>query len=203
MAGTLLPVGYGLSERRGLPVILTLHCVGSVAGGAALGTLLGAGGKLAGFGRGVFPGLATGCLALLYSCHEARLIRVPTPQRQRQVPHGWRLRFSPAVASLFYGAGLGVGIWTLVSVASFYVVLLWAILSGDPLAGAVTLGAYGFFRTLPLIWLAPALRAEHAVDEFLLSRIWPWKPVVGVVNSGVLALSGTLLVMTSSLSSGR
>jgi hypothetical protein len=87
-----------------------------------------------------------GATALVYALAEGGGIAVPTLAARRQVPEWWRTFFSPPSAAALYGAGLGVGFATSLSHGTYVVVCTAALLSGDPLAGALLCGPFGLTR---------------------------------------------------------
>ena len=88
--------------------------------------------------------------------------------------------------ALLYGGILGLGILTRISFASFYVLLLWTILSGDAKVGAVTFGAFGFSRALPATLLGPFLRTDEEAHRFKV--LMPFQHLVQRISGVVLAV---------------
>jgi hypothetical protein len=90
-------------------------------------------------GIAVVTGLAVGLCELL-------AIGMRMPQRHKQVPSSWRHRFPPEIALAGYGGIIGMGIFTKIPFASFYVLIVWTLLEGSVEAGAITLAVYGLSR---------------------------------------------------------
>jgi cytochrome c biogenesis protein CcdA len=137
---------------------------------------------------------ASGLVGLLYSIRELGLFQVPVLQATRQVPELWRHVLPPQVASLLYGLGLGFGLATRIPVGTFYVAVIWSILVGNPLLGAVGMAAFGLGRALPLMWMAWSFNSNE--QTFRLMRILPrWQPVVHLVNGVALGFAGSSLLV--------
>jgi len=142
--------------------------------------------------RGILALSVPGAVSVLYSVRELGLIQVPAPQFGRQVPEKWRFQFRPKVAALFYGLGLGVGLGTRIPVTTFYVVVLWAMLVGSPLLGALALATFGFGRALPLLCMAPLLGSSDSSVRF--ESLYRLKPLVQVLNGMALGFVGACLL---------
>lgn len=199
MVGTLIPIGYGERRYRGAPLPLVSYVAGSVVSGAGAGAIFGtAGGAL--FGAGIGPaefGVAAG-LALTYSLVEARLLRLPIPQLNRQVRQRRHLGHSkPNVLALGYGIGLGAGVLTHITVATVAIVVVAVAAAGDALGGAAAMALFGFARSAPLLLVG----ADAAVDERSLvaatDAIFKWEPVVHLLNALALAFAGGLFLAWS------
>ncbi len=131
---------------RGVTYIVTM-----TASGALVGALAGGGGMLL---RTLvpFPVLlgAVALLALAYALHEWGVLRLPHPERAWQVPNAWAVR-RPILGAAAFGVVIGTGFLTYIPFTSYYLVLGWEILLGQPLAGALVGAAYGLARALPVI----------------------------------------------------
>src|SRR5687768_12588402 len=96
MMGTIIPTVGGARPRWLIAALL--HTTASVAGGAAVGTLMGTLGLFVFSlidltvrpGLGQQGALAVLLLAALAAGHEFGLWQVPWPQSTRQVPRRWR-----------------------------------------------------------------------------------------------------------------
>ena len=187
-------------------MVLWLHMIGCLIGAAGLGALLGTLGAAIPWrnlpvNRTIMGLVITGFTGLLYSVHELRLADIPAPQCHRQVPRKWSYLFSPKVSSLFYGLGLGFALTTRIPVSTFYAVVLWAVLIGDPLISAFGLAAFGFGRALPLLLLGCSFSNDEEYFR-LTDALHCWKPVVHLMNGLILAAVGSCLVTTSLILSG-
>lgn len=192
----LLPPGSagGASRRAAIGYGLWSLCwvTGHVAGGGLLGAALGW------LGAGLSPGgrlvgvavLSAGCLA--GGLHQLGLIRLPMPQLHRQVPRTWTLRIPWGLVALGYGLQLGCGVATRIRVATTYVVLGCALLSGSAAAGALILGAFGAARSLLPVALGPRFACPRGALSFTL-KFDTHEGRVGTLNGAALLAAAVLL----------
>ncbi|MQB00913.1 MAG: hypothetical protein GEU78_11585 [Actinobacteria bacterium] len=168
MVETITPVVHGGRNRR-YWISVVLHVVATTLTAAAFGGLLGGIGFLARAPWGpVGRALVVG-IALLYAARELFGVRVPVPDRHRQVPEWWRTFYPPPVAATLYGIGLGVGFLTFLSFGTFVAVSVGAFLTADPARGALIVGPFGLARGLSVI-LAAGARDQEAASE-LVDRV--------------------------------
>lgn len=166
------------------------HALGGVVLGAALGW----------FGSGLEPALQPGAIVLMactcfgLGMHQFGWLRWPLPQWRRQVRRQWMQELPWNVVALGYGVQLGCGVGTYIPVATTYAALSFALLSGSPPAGAMTMGLFGVARSLAPVAVAPyiasplrSLRFAAAVD-----RYEPW---VFRVNGCLLLLAAAALTL--------
>jgi hypothetical protein len=158
MVETITPVVHGGRGRwiRGV----ALHILGATSTAALFGAVLGAVGSLLGAPWGRAGAVAVGVVALVYALGELPKLTVAVPQLRRQVPDWWRTYFGPSVASFLYGAGLGVGFLTFLAHGTLVVVAAAALAIGDPVWGAVIIGAFGLARGAA-IWIAGSITTEE------------------------------------------
>ncbi|MGH2819187.1 MAG: hypothetical protein ACRDJ5_00890 [Actinomycetota bacterium] len=192
---TITPAVHGGRRLRYLGA-LVLHVAGATLSAAVFGLLLGGLGRLLAAPWGVPGALLVGGVAALYAGREALGLPIPIPDRHRQVPEWWRSFFSPAVSSLLYGLGLGIGFLTFLTFGTFVAVAVAAVVSGDPLTGALVCGAFGIARGLSVLaaaWAGSADEASGVVDrlEDLAVTRWPRaaNAAVLVATAGVAATS--------------
>lgn len=126
-----------------------------------------------------------GGVALVFGLADLGMLRLPRPQRDEQVPSGWRARFAPEVTAGLYGAMLGVGVLTRVPFASLYVLLVWTALAGTILGGAAIFGVYGLIRALPATLLSPMIRHDEVAFQ-LTCRLLPWQRPLRHVTGAIL-----------------
>jgi cytochrome c biogenesis protein CcdA len=201
MVGTILPIVYGEKQkpRARQNAVLWIHTGGYLAGSVIIGSLLGLLGFLLPWHRlPVVPNVGLlvpiGTISLVYAAHELGLIKVPTPQSRWQVPQRWRTQLHPKVTALSYGLGLGSGFATAIPVTTFYVVVAWTLIVGNPLLGALGLAAFGLGRALPLLWMAWLFRISD--DAFRLARVMSrWQPVMHFMNGLALSSAGSGLLI--------
>jgi len=202
MVGTILPFVYGERQQGKREVALWFHTAGYAVGAATTGCLLGILGAALPLhalhiDRGILALSLPGAVSVLYSLRELGLVQVPAPQFRRQVPEKWRFQFRPKLAALLYGLGLGVGLGTRIPVTTFYVVVLWAMLIGNPLLGALGLATFGFGRALPLLCMAPLLDSSDAAVRF--ESLYRFQPLVRVLNGIALGFAGSCLLCAALL----
>jgi hypothetical protein len=185
MVETIVPVVHGGRRRRYWQAV-ALHALGAVVAAAALGALLGALGALLSAPWGTAGLIALAAVAALYALREAVGLPVPVPDRHRQVPDWWRTFFSPRVASLLYGVGLGVGFLTFLTFGTFVAVATAAVVSGDPLLGAALCAPFGIARALSVTIAARTESTEAAAA--LVDRLEEVAvtPVPRAANAAVL-----------------
>jgi len=150
MVETIAPVVHG-GKRNGYRLSVAMHALGAAVTGAAFGAALGLAGSVIGAPWGGLGVLALAAVAGVYFIREAAGVPIPVPERRRQVPDWWRTFFSPPVAALLYGGGLGVGFLTFLSFATYVAVATAPLLLGDPVLGATVCGTFGLARGLVLL----------------------------------------------------
>ena len=196
MLGSITPLG---ERSRGMrfEVTATAFGIGSAAGGALLGGLLGlAGGPLA---RGLGPTRVAALLAAAGAAGlaaEGRLGALRLPSIRRQVDERWLRTYRGWVYGIGFGFQLGAGLATIVSSAAVYLTFLAAALSGGPAAGALIGLAFGMVRSWTLL---PAARvrtpaAVMSADAFLARWRGPAQRAA-VVVTGAVALTAAVLAV--------
>lgn len=201
MAGTIIPIVHGERQRGRPPAALWLHTIGCLVGAISIGSLFGVLGsalpwQAAPGGRKFVVLAATGFVSLLYSVHEIRLVRLPAPQCQWQVPATWRSHLPLDLAALLYGLGLGIGLVTRIPVSTFYAAVLGVVLVGNPVLSALIMAAFGLGRALPLICMAWLL--DSSETNFRLTEVLHrWKPVVHLLNGLALSCAGSCLMVAA------
>ncbi|HWC32098.1 MAG TPA: MauE/DoxX family redox-associated membrane protein [Actinomycetota bacterium] len=195
---TITPVVHG-GRRSRWGASVAAHAVGATASSGALGAARGAAGR----GRGA-PWGATGLvlvtgLAVLYAAREASALPVPVPELRRQVPEWWRSSFSPPVASLLYGIGLGVGFATHLRHGTFVVVGAAALASGDPAVGAALLAPFGLARALTVATAMGSTTAERVARASERLERWAMGAAPRLANGAVLVavVAGAVVVLSS------
>src|SRR4051794_15088465 len=106
MIFVIVPLGKAASDVSNWLVRVLAYVIASTLGGALMGLGLSVLGALIYL---VLPGpttawplVAVGVFALLYALHEARVLRLPTPERQWQVPNAWIRRW-PIMGTAMFG----------------------------------------------------------------------------------------------------
>src|SRR4051794_3985188 len=157
MLASITPLGErgrGASWRR----TVTAYVVASTAGGAAIGTVLGALGMALHVQGRQWTLVAAGLLALVAATLDLA-DRLPTVRRQ--VDETWMTRYRDWVYGAGFGLQLGVGAMTIVTSASLYLTWVVELLTGDPLLGAVVGAVFGLSRAAPLLGTAHIATAER------------------------------------------
>jgi len=210
MVGTILPMVYGNTHRTKYtrkPSVLVLYVIGCLTGSIATGLSLAMLGLLTQAFRPVSGGgysivlAIVGILALVYGCHEFELMRAPAPQLRWQVPEQWRSQFAPSVVGLFYGLGLGPGLFTAITSASFYVLVFWVIVQRNLIGGAAVFGVYGLGRVSLLVLMYARFNQNRELFKFS-RELHRWKPLVHILNGLALSVVSGALIITAFIAFG-
>lgn len=198
MVGTMLPIGYGESVRKGWSKTLLCYALGLLVASATFGALLGLVGMALSLqtrmGHWTVPTTVLGAIAVAYGCSDAGLIRLPRPQPKWQVPSSWYRRFKPSTAGLFYGVGLGVGFATRQPAMTFYVLVVGALCLGRPWLSAIAFLLYGFGRLLPLLLIGIERGGDTAGLEQVITRVDAFTPLVRFMNGMALVCVGSFFI---------
>ncbi len=193
MLASITPLGErGRDQRFALTV--TAYGLGSVLAATLLGAVLGGLGWLlvgridAGARLGVGAVLALGAAAL-----DRRGGAIPS--WHRQVNEDWLATYRGWVYGLGFGVQLGLGVVTIVTTASVY--LLWAgvFLAADPVIGGVAGATFGLVRALPVV-LSARLRQPAAVGA-RVGRFdrWDGRFRTVTVTTELIAAAAVLLMV--------
>ena len=167
MVETIAPVVYG--RRRDYRIAVALHAGAALVTSAGFGAALGLVGLLLGAPWGPGGLVLVAALGVLYGLRELARLPVPLFDRKRQVPDWWRTFYSPRVAAALYGAGLGIGFLTFLRHGTFVVVSGLALVTGDPLIGALITAPFGLTRGLSA--LASARAADQDAAGLVVARL--------------------------------
>ncbi|MGI8682086.1 MAG: hypothetical protein ACR2JO_08145 [Mycobacteriales bacterium] len=184
MLASITPLGERGRHRRWGPTVAA-YVVGSLVGGALLGTLLGAIGQLLPH-RHPLPLLAAFAVAcVLGLVLDARVGGLALPSVSRQVDESWLGRYRGWVYGLGFGFQLGLGVVTIVTTSSVYLTFMLALLGGSAVIGGLLGAVFGGVRSLPLVAMravaGPAqLRAVHR-------RLRSWEPWAAHGTTGAVA----------------
>jgi cytochrome c biogenesis protein CcdA len=199
MVGTIAPMVHrGTEEKKFVTAILS-YTLGCILGAASFGICMGVLGKvllifLRGAGDLRVTFLGCGTIGLIYSLREVGIFRVPAPQICRQVPERRRHQMSNEKASLCYGLELGVGIVTRIPISSFYVIVIWALLTGSLALGCISVVGFGVGKALPVILLAGSQRPLNS--EFsLINTLSNWQRPVHYLNGLILCFVAIILII--------
>ncbi len=189
MLGSITPLGErGRGSRWGVTV--SAYLVGSVAGGAALGAVLGwigsplemsANVRLVLLGTAIAAGIA----------FDLGLGGLRIPTTHRQVDETWRASYRGWVWGLTFGAQLALGVVTVVTTAFVYVTWLGAVLAGSVAAGALIGLAFGLARALPILTVARVRTSGQllAVDRTLQRLAAPARRLTVVAGASIAGLA--------------
>jgi hypothetical protein len=161
MVETIVPVVHG-EKRSSYRLAVALHVFGATVAAAVMGTLLGLAGMALGAPWNDAGLIVLAVVAAAYALREAFGLPLPLPDRHRQVPDWWRTFFSPPAAAFLYGLGLGVGFLTFLTFGTLVAVATGALVSGDPLVGAIVCAPFGLARGLSVLVNRHAASAEAA-----------------------------------------
>jgi hypothetical protein len=188
MLASISPLGER-ARRQPYAVTVTAYVLASTIAGAALGLLLGAAGSVA------VPANRTGAALLALAVGAAAGLvldrafpggRLPGPQRQ--VDETWLTAFRGWVYGAGFGAQLGVGVATFVTVSAIYVALLGAFLSGSALAGLAVGATFGLARALPVF-----LTADVHEPGALRVRVRRLHALLPIAHRTVLVAQGAVV----------
>lgn len=193
----------GRSRNRSWVAPFALFTAGIVAVMALWGAVVGlVGGGIVGFladpsRRFVLTEIlysALGVLALAMALWELDLIRLPRLGGARAMP--LRLsRLAPYPRSLAMGAALGGGFGVGCPFPTYQAVLAWAAVTGNPLYGALVLGANALGRAAPLYpigWLAYRGTEQRAISRWLLGSSERAKLING---TGLAVFAAVMIVL--------
>lgn len=179
--------------------VLGAHLAGLLATALPIGALFGAAGALLmallGPATPAAPLAAAifGAVVLAYGAHDLRLIRLPHPQRESQVPNRWRRKHDRLAVAFGYGLGLGPGFLVFVRSGGYFAMLLGVVLSGSVAVGmaafvAMALGRFSFLSA------ARAYRTSERSSPllFLMARV---DGEVRLFTGSALAAIGTSVLM--------
>ena len=154
MLSSISPLGERARASRWW-LTTTAYVLGSLSGGAAVGTLAGLLGSLVpSHVRSSSLLLLPLAAVLVTLALDLRLGGRTLPVWTRQVDVAWLTRYRGWVYGLGFGAQLGFGLVTIVTSATTYAMVLFAALSGDVAAGLSIGAAFGLVRAAPSLLLA-------------------------------------------------
>jgi sulfite exporter TauE/SafE len=190
MLASIHPLGER-ARGQSFAVTVTAYTLGSVAGAAGLGALLGALGGRA-FSGGA-DALRLGILAVA-AVLAAALDRSgrPVPSWRRQVNEDWLTRYRGWVYGFGFGVQLGLGVVTIVTTAAVYLTWVAAFVAGSAALGAAVGGAFGLARALPLL-TAGSVRTPEAIHR-RVAGVDAWAGRFRVVTVTVEALAAVALL---------
>jgi hypothetical protein len=156
MLASINPLGErGRGNRYWITV--TAYSIGSVLGGLAAGAFVGAvGAALSSMAAIDVERLAWLVAALAITAFVVEVGGVRVPSMHRQVDESWLGVYRGWVYGLGFGVQLGLGVTTVVTTASLYVVFIVAAMSGSFTVGILIGATFGLVRALPILTTADA-----------------------------------------------
>jgi len=199
MISVIMPLG----QRQRSPIFWLARGAGYIVASTLAGGLVGAAvGWLGSVLRLVVPFPVLVVLVILvaigYALHENGILHLPHPERQWQVPNKWAVR-RPILGAIAFGLTIGAGIFTFIPFTSFYLLLAWELLLGNPLAGALLGATYGLARALPVITGAVITSRDEPIAPIHLV-ILNAATNIHRITAGVMVLLAVALVIPFFLS---
>lgn len=178
-------------------VTATAYAAGCIAGGCAIGGLLGLAGEpvatrlTAGWLLGALA--AAACLSVAF---DLRLAGLRLPTLRRQVDERWLRRYRGWVYGAGFGFQLGLGGVTIVTTAAVYLAGVAALLTGGAARGALIGGVFGAARasTLVLARRADSPAAVLALDG-TMQRLRGRAASAAAAGTGLAALVAAAAVL--------
>lgn len=162
MLASIHPLGERARGNRWW-LTATAYMVGSLAGGALLGAVMGYLGQLVGMVAAASPSVVG--FFVVAVCAMGLLLDLPLgvarlPTLRRQVDENWLGRYRGWVYGMGFGFQLGVGLVTTVTTATVYVAFAIAALSQSALAGLVIGTTFGLARAVPVVLVRRVTEAQ-------------------------------------------
>jgi hypothetical protein len=194
MLASISPLGERARRQQWL-VTIGWYISASVLGAALLGAAVGAlGGLVLPASTAVWAG-AVAVLGIFAIATDVG--RLPLVSIRRQVNEDWMARYRGWVYGAGFGLQLGLGVVTIVTTASVYVTLGVELLSRSAVSGALVGAAFGLARSLPVLALARADRAERLRSVHLrMQRLAPFARWATVAVLAVLTISAGLTAVS-------
>jgi hypothetical protein len=149
MLGSITPLGErGRGSRWWVTV--SAYLVGSLAGGASAGLVLGWIGTALDMAIGQRL-LVLGAAAIVGIAFDLQLAGLRLPTTHRQVEEEWRARYRGWVWGLAFGFQLALGVVTVVTTSTVYLTWLAALLAGSVRGGLAIGIAFGLSRAMPIL----------------------------------------------------
>src|SRR6266511_5059046 len=174
---------------------LALHVAGGLAGGAAIGVVLGFAGLLLRAALGgtldtIFT-VAVGAALLYAASIDLGLLPLPHLTWERQTPGAWPCALGHYPGIFGWGFDLGLGISTRIPYQSLLVLPLAALLAGDLATAVAITGTYGAARALAVVATVSAAGEDFAgACDTIQTRVLTLKRVV----AGLAFVTAAVLV---------
>lgn len=194
MLASINPLGErGRNQRYWVTV--TAYVVASTAAGAALGTLLGFAGAPLVAGRPEVAVAVVAALAIVGVAFDAGWFGLRVPGPQRQVDENWLSTYRGWVYGAGFGAQLGLGFTTIVTVSATWIAFACALLSGSAAGGLLVGATFGLVRAVP-IFLTARVRTPAALRTLVrrLERVRPRLAIIATALQVALAFAAVAAV---------
>jgi hypothetical protein len=132
---------------------VSAYLVGSLAGGASAGLVLGWIGTAVDTTIGPRL-LVLGAAAIVGIAFDLQLAGLRLPTTHRQVQEEWRARYRGWVWGLAFGFQLALGVVTVVTTSTVYLTWFAALLAGSVRGGLAIGIAFGLSRAMPILTVA-------------------------------------------------
>ena len=171
------------------------YLVGSTAGGIVVGALAGMIGLAL---RAILTpsdtalAITAASLCAFGVALDLRLGGLAVPTVHRQVNEDWLAKYRGWVYGTGFGFQLGLGVATVVTTATVYVALVFAVLTGSVVSGVVVGATFGLVRALPMLTVRRA--HDPAGVHAALRRTAAWSG-----RAQALSLAGLLAVAAAGL----
>jgi hypothetical protein len=167
MLASISPFGERARGNRWTRTV-TWYLAGSVAGGAVTGGIAGALGVASAAVVSPSPAVLAGAVVVASAAAlavELGAFGWRTPTTRRQVDEDWIARYRSWLYASGFGFQLGLGVATIVTTTTVYLMVVLAALCGS-VAGGIAIGAtFGIARALPM------LLVRHADDPGALRGV--------------------------------
>jgi hypothetical protein len=105
-------------------------------------------------------------VAMLGGLHDLGFISVRLPGPTTQLPRFWMDVLGPYKTGFLWGFFVGLAQKTRVGYSLYYVMILWILLVGSPVLGALVMATYGLTNGLLLVTEVTALAMGRADPEY-------------------------------------
>jgi cytochrome c biogenesis protein CcdA len=193
MIDQITPLVQEAGRRTWLCAVAS-HTLGSTLSGGVLGFALGTVGL--GIGLAQWKPITEWLfifILLLCALRDAGIIRLRLPSLRRQTPAWCPQVLGSCWGAFAWGVDLGQGWTTLISFASYYALLVWAVIQADPMQGALVLGIYGAGRALPVLIAGLNLRKADG----LVCSLWYAKhqPLLYMLDTAALSFAAGFFLL--------
>ncbi len=197
MLGSIVSVVHGARRPRRLWITAAiLHVLAGAVVAAAWGALLALVATVlaAPDARGVVM-WSTLILALVFVPRLLGWTRFPPMlQSTWQVPQRWQATQSTLGRATSYGAMLGPGLLTRILVPTYYILLLWSVVTPSAWVVIAVWGLYGAVRGLPVLWLAVSAPVDAPIEAGL-----SWSVRLGAATTAMFRANAMMLLATAAV----